>query len=246
MELIFAMLPTLRRRWLRISLGGFLLVTILAALALVSTANSSRHIRAALDAIQRAGGSVVCTYQDRDGTLDESATEPGWVLALRRLGIDLPPTALFVHFSGKAPTDDVLRQVAELKFVHTVLLFNAPLITDAGVAHLGELPRLKMLVVHRSSITGSCANSLASAASLEAIDFTGSKVTGVGLSALKRLSELRVLRLADCPVSDEGTGEIASISQLTSLRISGDQLTPAGLGELARLTNVDHLQVLTA
>ena len=110
-----------------------------------------------------------------------------------------------VSFREKECTDDMLKHIAGLKKVRTVLL-NDTAITDAGLAHLAEVKTLTSL------------------------DLRGCAVTDEGLKHLSGLSNLRALRLnaAATGVSDAGMEAIAGLTKMKALALDLSGSVPRG------------------
>ena len=81
---------------------------------------------------------------------------------------------------------------------------NGMEVTDAGLAYLERLPRLRMLNLDNTRITDAGLATLSRMGSLEEIDIERTKVTVAGLAHLRALKGLRELTLNIATSTDRG------------------------------------------
>ena len=87
-------------------------------------------------------------------------------------------------------------------------------VTDAGVARISELKKLKKLLLR------------------------GNRITDAGLKSLSRLKNLEMLSLSSTAIGDAGLQHLKSLGKLRSLRLSHTKVTAAGVQRLqAQLPN---------
>lgn len=91
--------------------------------------------------------------------------------------------------------------------------------TDAGLSNVLHIPKLQVL------------------------DLTGTKVTGPGLRQLHTLKQLHSLRLTDCAVDDDGLTVLDGWTTLYTLDLGGTRITDAGLKRIARLKQLQALSL---
>lgn len=104
------------------------------------------------------------------------------------------------------------------------LELDARRLTDAGLAHLRRLPRLRTLIVK-----------------------AGRAVTDAGVAQLPALGELENLYLWGCTgITDAGAASLGELQALTSLQLPGSQLTDAGAAELGRLERLTELALTSS
>lgn len=131
-------------------------------------------------------------------------------------------------------------------------------ITDAGLAHLAELVRLRKLDLSTQSISDKGLLNLAKLDALEELVLAsesaylseemkksppGSKITGSGLAALAGATKLTRLDLrAVSGLTDAGLRGLVEMTQLKSL-VLPPQITDAGLAHLVGLTNLIELKL---
>ncbi len=151
-------------------------------------------------------------------------------------------------------SDAGLKDVAGLANLHQLTLGNEDLrhfsqihwptspITDAGLAHLRNMPQLMNLYLNGLPVTDSGLAAIANLPNLAGLYLCRTKVQGPGLSRLKSLPTLAVLSLDESQVTDAGLSHLAGASNLQFLSLTGVSLTAEGLKALAllpRLRQVD-------
>jgi len=97
---------------------------------------------------------------------------------------------------GSAPSDADLRVLSTLHQIESLRIGGwSASFTDAGVAYVATLPRLRRLdLVEAQGITNVAMESVGSMRSLERLDITYTKISDVGLRALLRAPALRTVR----------------------------------------------------
>jgi internalin A len=136
---------------------------------------------------KKAGALTVWTSpneisQDR---LGKDGEVPGFQLrwAPGIAALPRPQTAFGLSFGSGGMTDAGLRELAELKTLQYLFLYNTP-VTDAGMKELAGLT------------------------SLQALSLASTKVTDVGLKELTGLNNLQFLHLARTQVTDAGVAKL--------------------------------------
>jgi hypothetical protein len=110
------------------------------------------------------------------------------------------------------------------------------LLTDAAMARLGVMKRLRSLRLHGSAITDDGLATLARLPSLEQVQIFESELTGRGLRALGGLSRLWALCLVENRVDDDGLAGLAPIRQLRFLALRDATISDTGLDHLNGLS----------
>ena len=133
-------------------------------------------------------------------------------------------------------------------------------ITDAGLAHLPQLSKLKTLRLSKTEITDAGMGALAKCERLESLDVSQTKIGNVEelwtLPRLKRLNlyltlvtdsglgehrsaaKIEWLNLDKCPITDDGLAKLAPLTSLAWLHLGGTAITDAGLAELAKFESL--------
>ncbi|HQU42955.1 MAG TPA: hypothetical protein PK867_09085 [Pirellulales bacterium] len=131
--------------------------------------------------------------------------------------------------------------------VDEIALFDA---TDADVAPLGVLPRVRSLTLTGGKVTDEAMKTVARLQALEELQLAGVFVTHKGLAELRRLPRLRSL-VGPLGLDDRALQEIGALTNLASLWIDGgfalDYRLPASrqlAEELAHLRGLTQLEEL--
>ncbi len=132
-----------------------------------------------------------------DVTLDD-----GWASRITLRKGAIPPDALLL-----------LKKFTKLKSAS----FDDTNITDAGLAHLGDVPPL------------------------ETISLKGTQVTNVGLAHLKKLINLRGLWLTNTEITDAGLVHLTGHQHLYNLWLDGTNVTDAGIAVLSNMQSLEWL-----
>ena len=213
-----------KRRWYRFSLRTLLVVILLLCVLLGWFALKMRQAerqRRAVEAIRKAGGTVLYDYQfhEESGTSTgvRESPVPTWLREL--MGEDFFASVAAVGFhdpessaSDTRPTtvddpDAVLEHVAGLTGV-VCLWLDANQVTDAGMEHLRGLTRLRYLDLSYTQVTDAGLENLNGLTQLYRLELNGTQVTDAGLEHFKGLTELGLLQLHGTDVTEEGSEEL--------------------------------------
>ena len=159
-----------------------------------------------VSAIRDGGWSV--DVSDAHGPSDAIWTQIGQLAGIRK-------------FSGNGAQfdDPALARVAKMATIET-LFFNAPSFTDAGLAVLCTMPKLRGFGVDHSTT-----------------------ITGSGLSPLKGASPITTLHFGGCIVGDEGVRTIAQLIQLEDIGLGHTRITRASFPLLAAMPALARLEI---
>jgi hypothetical protein len=141
-------------------------------------------------------------------------------------------------------------------------------LSDAGIAQLVGLKRLRILGVSETNITdvaldavgrmtsleslglNACDNitdygvaRLASLTRLRGLGLGHTRITGTGFDQLTRLSDLHDLYLSGAQINDTGMAHLANLKQLQNLDLSSTNITDAGLVDLARMSSLESVNL---
>lgn len=145
-----------------------------------------------------------------------------------------------------------LKQIKTLE--HLELPQDQYNISDAGLAHLGELSNLKVLQVSRLHYGGRDRNKiyytdaglaqLAKLKALEELHIGSIGITDAGMDHVAKLTNLKMLHMFGCDnVTDKGVAKLTTLKSLKDLDISHSKLTFAGLASLNSMTSLIRLDV---
>jgi hypothetical protein len=142
-------------------------------------------------------------------------------------------------------TDSSLLHVASLSRLEHLYMWDASLVTDAGVEHLSGLHNLKSLHISNSRISDGALRIFGQFDNLEELSLQGNHFSDNGLAYLAGLHKLRSLwaNSGTTNFSDRGLDHLAQLSQLETLAIQGDSLTDDGLEKLVTLKSLKWVMV---
>jgi hypothetical protein len=197
------------RRWFRFSLRTLLVLATIASAGfgwLGLKMRQAQRQRAAVEAIRKSKGAIFYEHQvDSEGDIINSQVRPGPNWLRRVVGDDFFDSVIVVRFGPAATDADFRDLVAFDRLKGLVVDFDQ---TDAGLADLPKLNRLKWLN----------------------LDHT--RTTDAGLIHLARLNRLEWLNLEDTRTTDAGLIHLARLNQLKTLQLKGTRVTDAGCEKL--------------
>ena len=156
-------------------------------------------------------------------------------------------------------TDEGLRHLTGLSSLEQLVLGNDDLsgsrgieriqpptspITDAGLVHLRDLPRLMSLNVSGLPITDAGLASIDDLPNLGALYLSRTKVHGQNLGKLKWLPKLAILYLDKSEVTEKALSQLAGGSNLQFLSLNSLSLTAEGLKTLKALPGLRQLEII--
>jgi internalin A len=107
-----------------------------------------------------------------------------------------------------------------------------PEATDAGMANLKTLTRLRRLAILGTKVTDAGLKNLVELKQLQTLNLTGIRVTDGGLESLKSLNQLRALHLGISTITDAGLEHLKGLQQLRYLDVSHTAVTDDGVQKL--------------
>jgi hypothetical protein len=140
-------------------------------------------------------------------------------------------------------TDEGLRQVGAMKGLEELFVWDAVSVTDAGVAHLAGLGRLKNVHISKSKITDESLAVLSGLPRMEKLSLQNNHFSDAGLARLKGKGRLKMLAigLGDFRVTDAGVAALRGCEALEVLDLQGSNVTDQGLEHLRGLTKLKAL-----
>jgi hypothetical protein len=162
---------------------------------------------------------------------DETVSEAFPKRFLRRW---LPPDyfdeVCAVDFDGTDADLAHLHGLTRLRFVN----LRGAQVTDAGLAHLPGLTGLERLYLDSTQVTGAGLVHLQGISRLHWLSLRGTRVTDTGLAHLEGLPGLQKLWLRGTQVTDVGLTHLQGLPGLRFVGLEGTQVTDAGLAQLRR------------
>jgi len=134
---------------------------------------------------------------------------------------------------GAAASDECLAAAASLSNLEWLHCFNA---TDAGIAHLPRLHRLKSLANHGSGLTDESLRVLGTMPQLEELSLPYGAFSDDGLDHIGRLKRLTRLTINNgaSKYTDAGLVHLEGLHRLEQVSLSSPFITPAGVMRLKR------------
>lgn len=178
------------------------------------------------------------------------------------------PRRLDPHFTGPRPDDEAFRKLASLGALRSLVLRHdeisdvgfapvanlgalerlylddCPNITDAGLAHLRGLRKLKYLNIANCPITDQSFAHLANLPALATLIVESDQIGDAGLVHLKKMRPLEFLAITSPRITDAGVAHLSGLTRLNRLFIKGANVTDAGLVHVASLRNLERLSLI--
>ena len=128
------------------------------------------------------------------------------------------------------PSEEDVRLVGRLVHIDTLEITWGEGM-DTSLAHLEELDDLLILTVYRGVTDAGLAH-LVELKRLKSLHLGGTSLTDAGLVRLKELKHLRSLELRSASVTDAGTVHLKELKHLRHLSLTRTSVTHAGINEL--------------
>jgi len=230
-----------RRRIVRLSVRGLIVVVLVIGAGLGSIVRSARMQRQAVTAIERTGGTVIFDWQLPNAAFgaNGSTWRPKWLVD--RVGIDYFGHEVEVHLLPRR-LNAGLRPVEHLSEVEA-LTVDGPFVTDDGLPHLRGLTNLVNLSLRSTRVTDFGLAHLKGLTNLTTLDLCSTHVTDAGLAHLKGLTNLTILYVCKSQVIGAGLAHLRGLTKLLLLDLCGTQVTVAGVKELKRalpILSIEH------
>lgn len=166
---------------------------------------------------------------------DENAPDPLIAHHLAHL-----PRLRFLGLTEGACNDDGMRHVGQMQYLEVLLFWDAPQITDAGAAHLTNMPNLRCLGMGDSQVGDRGLATIARLPRLEDLSMQCNNFTDAGLAALAgnpRIKDLWVggLRERASAITNAGVVHLSKLPALEELDLQHTQVTLEGLKPLQGL-----------
>jgi internalin A len=246
------------RRRFRISLSLRVLMLLVLVLGggMGWYAYRARVQREAVAAIEAAGGEVYYDFDwesGEDGLMPRKPRWPKWLVD--RLGPDYLGQVITVEFNrrpSEQPDDGVMERVGQLSGLEELDFgvtgpgvpnyFEACRVTDAGLAHLRSLHRLRRLRLQFTSIKGPGLVHLSGLKALKHLE-PMYDLTDEGAAALSSLKHLEELSIVTTNLTDDGIAHLAPLTQLKNLALNAPDLTGVGLARLKGWNRLTRLSL---
>jgi hypothetical protein len=150
---------------------------------------------------------------------------------VRGLGA-LGPDDVQAVLTESSATDDDLGRLGHLTGLRRLDCSKARRLTDAGIAALEPLRRLRHLDLYATGVTDAGLRHLAGMVELEWLHLGSTQVKGPGLTLLKGLQRLRTLSLECTDVDDSVVPDLLRLRSLRVLAIWETRLSTKGIAAL--------------
>ena len=235
--------PEPSRRLFRALLGLRVLMVVVLVLGLVLgwIVHRARVQREVVAAVRRAGGRVQYDYEWKDlrSIPNGQPRWPRWLV--ERLGVDYFADVTGVGFHGTG-ADEVASQVARLGRVEAVV-FNGSDLTDEGLARLEGSGLRMVYLAAAKEITDAGLIHLGRMPRLERVDLFDASIGDAGLEHLGRVRHLRWLHLGQTKVTDAGMEHVGRMRGLATLHLFGTKVGDLGAARLKALGRLKTLSL---
>lgn len=147
--------------------------------------------------------------------------------------IDAPPTV----------DDDALARLAGLESLAVLDLADCHSVTDSGLSHLRNLPRLTYLILRGTRVTDAGISNLRNLPQLTDLDLSATQITDRGLAELHYLPGLEFVHLIGTRITGDGLVHLRKLSQLKWLELDKTQVRDDGLAALSELPLLEFVQL---
>jgi hypothetical protein len=142
-----------------------------------------------------------------------------------------------LQIGGEQVNDRNLAHVGKLTSLEELIIFPGTDVSDAGLAHLAGLKRLRIFLLSNSRLTDDGLASLASLTNLEELVLDGAGFSDRGIAHLMGMTRLESLSLGggQHTITNAGLKSLESMRNLKTLNLSGWKITDEGVDRLLRL-----------
>jgi hypothetical protein len=235
-----------RRRYLRFSVRGLLILVLLIGGWLGWLAQTARTQREAVAAILNANGAIRYDWQGASFASVEPAQPMATSWLARTIGQDYLHSVVLVALPARlfmSPPNDGIRPFERADFVMaqlkglrklSALHLTGSDVRDSGLSHLEGLTELSELHLGFTQTTDSAIAHVRGLANLSDLNLRRTRITDAGLSHLTGLTKLSALDLVDTRITDAGLAHLKSLSNLKTLEVRDTHVTDAGARELQK------------
>ncbi|MFI5460229.1 MAG: leucine-rich repeat domain-containing protein [Isosphaerales bacterium] len=233
---------SLRHR-LRVSVRALMILVLLVGAGLGWIVRSARIQRESVAAIEKAGGFVFYDCELNPDRTDMIRRRRYLEWLAGRVGIDYFSNVVEMSLPGDL-SDAELALVGQFPRLEELYSDGSQSsVTDAGLAHMVGLTRLKKLDLSGTGITDSGLVHLRGMAGLQELYLSGTGITDSGLVHLRRMARLHDLDLSGDRITDAGLVHLKGLTSLWTLSLRKTEVSEAGVMHLKNLTNLQLLDL---
>ena len=142
--------------------------------------------------------------------------------------------------------DDDLECISSLSTLRSLGIQNSQITGEGGIAHLRNLKKLEELAVDASLVDDAAFPYLTELPRLKVLILKETNVTGAGIEQLARCKRLQTIRIVGAPLRDAGAAGLRLLRSLRCLDLDNTMVTEAILAELSTLPNLEMLSIRSA
>ena len=241
----------------RISVRTLIVLVLVVGGGLGWFAHRVRVQRRAVAAIKAVGGSVVYDWAIFGGNLNETTDRSArWKRLVDAIGVDYLGTVTRVFFGDDSEnsglTDHVLAEIGQLSYLEDLSLKDWKRVaTDAGLAHIQKLSRLKGLDIIFSDGRRVDLSIVENLTELERLELRFLSISDADLSHLSKLVRLKDLSICVSPrpagsaplIGNAGLAYLEPLRGLESLVLDGTHVSTEGLAHLRGMGRLRSLML---
>lgn len=152
------------------------------------------------------------------------------------------PELEYLSISNKRFTDAGAAHLTDLPNLRDLNLFESN-IGDEGLKHVTGLKNLRRMPMGHTRVTDKGLEIISGMTQLEYVGVRGDNVTDAGLAHLKGLTNLTGLYLGETKVTDDGLKQLLPLTRLQSLYLHTTGITDAGLDHLKGFKDLELLHL---
>jgi hypothetical protein len=140
-------------------------------------------------------------------------------------------------------TDEGLAALVGSAGLEALFVWEASSVSDAGVAHLAGLPKLRKVHISKGRIGDGSLAVFAKMPSIQELSLQMNNLSDAGLKHLAGMIQLKSLSvgMSTLPITDAGARHLAGLRSLEHLDLQKARLTAAGVAALKDLTQLQSL-----
>ncbi len=140
-------------------------------------------------------------------------------------------------------TDDGLRHIGRMTDMEELYMWDAADVTDAGIAHLNRLDRLKTIHVSDSKLTDESLVLLSQMPAIRDLSLQSNHFTDSGLARMSGQNRIERLfvGMGKSRFTDTGIVHLAEFGQLKALDLQGSTVSMETLHQLARMPKLKRI-----
>ena len=248
--------PWWKRPRASLSLRALMVAVLILGGGLGWVAHRARVQRLAVEAIKKAGGTVLYDWQFPGGKppVGKAPVSPWPKPLVDALGPDYFDNVVGVFLATRPPKsaalvpldESLMAQVGRLGHLKQLGLLDVVggTLTDAGLARLGDLGALEGLTISGSSVSEEGLALISGFRRLQRLSLIATSMTDASLAHLGGMSRLTTLELrTNRGIHGPGLAHLAGLAGLKTLLLDDTPVDDAGLAHLADLNSLETLNM---